>query len=55
MLHPEIMTISLSADPIGFGIAIEGGTDEFSSYPVVISEIFPNGPAAMYVYNHLIW
>ncbi|XP_019855523.1 PREDICTED: glutamate receptor-interacting protein 2-like [Amphimedon queenslandica] len=47
MLHPEIMTITLSADPIGFGIAIEGGTDEFSSYPVVISEIFPNGPAAI--------
>lgn len=47
MTHPEIMSITLSADPIGFGIKIEGGTDEYSSYPVIISEIFPNGPAAL--------
>ena len=47
--HPEIMTIKLKADEIGFGMGIQGGASEYGNYPIVISELIPDGPAGLLV------
>lgn len=46
--HPQVMSIDLIADPIGYGMEIEGGSEgDYCSFPVTISNIIPGGPAAL--------
>jgi C-terminal processing protease CtpA/Prc len=41
------MEVVIVADPIGYGMGIQGGASEYSAYPIIISDIAPNGPAGL--------
>ena len=47
LTHPETMTVSLTADTIGFGMSLQGGVSDFGSCPIKIASIEPDGPAEM--------
>ena len=48
-MHPETMPVEVRADEVGFGMALEGGSTEYGLFPITISSIEVNGPAARFV------